>query len=229
LQFKPESYVTVVIETGGGERLAIPREAVLDTGVTRYTILALADGYFEPREIEVSEAGGEFYPVVSGLQAGDRVVTSAQFLIDSETNLQAAMQAMSAMPMGDPGQPKAPADAGAQPATRTQPAANAAPFVVSFASQPDPPHVGENAFEVTVKEAGGQPVTDARVNVIETSSSAGGKGWVSPKPTPNRNSRRVSPCTINRVSSSRGPIRRWAGKPPVKIVVLRMVPRRSTK
>jgi hypothetical protein len=68
--------------------------------------------------------------------------------------------------MGDPGQPKAPADAGAQPATRTQPAANAAPFVVSFASQPDPPHVGENAFEVTVKEAGGQPVTDARVNVM---------------------------------------------------------------
>jgi RND family efflux transporter MFP subunit len=94
LELKPESYVTVVIHTPGGMELAVPREAVIDTGTKRYTILARDNGYFEPREIEISDPVDGFYPVISGLQHGDIVVTSAQFLIDSETNLQEAMQSM---------------------------------------------------------------------------------------------------------------------------------------
>jgi RND family efflux transporter MFP subunit len=94
LELKPETYVTVVLRASGGTRLAIPQEAVLDNGVKRYAILAHPNGYFAPREIEVDEPVDDFYPVVSGLAAGDTVVTSAQFLIDSETNLQAAMQSM---------------------------------------------------------------------------------------------------------------------------------------
>ena len=74
--------------------LAIPREAVIDTGTKRYTILARDGGYFEPREIQVGDPVDGFYPVAAGLQHGDVVVTSAQFLIDSETNLQEAMQSM---------------------------------------------------------------------------------------------------------------------------------------
>lgn len=108
LEFKPGSYVTVTIQTPGAHHLAIPKEAVIDTGVKRYAILARRNGYFEPREIEVGEPVDEFYPVVKGLEPGDRVVTSAQFLIDSETNLQAAMKAMSmsmpGMDMGGGGQ-----------------------------------------------------------------------------------------------------------------------------
>lgn len=96
-QFKPESYVTVVIRTRGESRLAIPKEAVIDTGATRYAILAHPNGYFEPRQIEVGQPVDEYYPVLQGLQHGDKVVTSAQFLIDSETNLQAAMQSMAGM------------------------------------------------------------------------------------------------------------------------------------
>lgn len=94
LEFKPESYVTVTIRTGGGHRLAIPKEAVIDTGEKRYVLLAHPNGYFEPRPIEVGQPVDDFYPVTSGLAHGDVVVTSAQFLIDSETNLQAAMQSM---------------------------------------------------------------------------------------------------------------------------------------
>ncbi|MBI4484812.1 MAG: efflux RND transporter periplasmic adaptor subunit [Acidobacteria bacterium] len=98
LELKPESYVTVILRRTTDEQLALPKEALLDNGVKRYAILAHANGYFEPREIEVGEPVDQFYPVIKGLAAGDRVVTSAQFLIDSETNLQAALGAMASMP-----------------------------------------------------------------------------------------------------------------------------------
>ena len=94
LEFKPESFVTVLIKSSGGHQLAIPQEAVIDTGTEQYALLALPDGYFEPRPIKVGPAVNQFYPVLDGLQPGDRVVTSAQFLIDSETNLQSAIQSM---------------------------------------------------------------------------------------------------------------------------------------
>jgi len=97
LQLKPDTYVTFVIRVRGGERLVIPKEAVIDTGVTRYALLAHPNGYFEPREIEVGPPDDDSYPLLAGLDEGDRVVTSAQFLIDSETNLQAAMQSMMGM------------------------------------------------------------------------------------------------------------------------------------
>lgn len=104
LEFKPETYVTVVIQTPPRHELAVPKEAVIDTGVKQYAILAHPNGYFEPREITTGAPSDEFYAVVSGLARGDRVVTSAQFLVDSETNLQAALQAMSmSMPGMDMG------------------------------------------------------------------------------------------------------------------------------
>jgi len=77
---------------------------VIDTGAKTYAILAHPNGYFEPREVKVGSPVDEYYPLISGLDTGDRVVTSAQFLVDSETNLQAAMGAMSlSMPGMDVG------------------------------------------------------------------------------------------------------------------------------
>jgi len=95
LELKPETYVTVTIRVAGEHGLAVPREAVIDTGIAQYVIVALADGYFEPRPVEIGAPVDAFYPVIKGLAEGERIVTSAQFLIDSETNLQAALQAMS--------------------------------------------------------------------------------------------------------------------------------------
>lgn len=177
-EFKPESYVTVVIRTSGGRQLAIPKEAVIDTGAKRYVILAHPNGYFEPREVEVGQPVDEYYPVLKGLQPGDRVVTSAQFLIDSETNLQAAMQAMAGMHAAPEAAPAAGAGehaghAPAGPAGTPGPggAGPAAPapaprVAIAFRSQPDPPRRGENTFEVVVRGADGQPVTDASVEVV---------------------------------------------------------------
>ena len=115
---KPDTYVNLIWHGEATDRLVIPKEAVIDTGPRKYALLALAGGYFEPRDVQVGPAAGEFYPVLSGLAEGDRVVTSAQFLVDSETNLMAAMQgmamAMPGMDMGKPA-PKAAGSAGAMP------------------------------------------------------------------------------------------------------------------
>jgi membrane fusion protein, copper/silver efflux system len=163
LAFTPGSYVTVAIRTGSGRRLSVPKEAVIDTGTTRYVILALPDGYFEPREIQVGEPMDDFYPVLAGLQAGDSVVTSAQFLIDSETNLQASMHAMSEPP--GTGGTDAPPVTGETPVPAAPPPPSAR-LAITFTSQPSPLRVGENALEVTVKDNEGEPVTDAQVTVL---------------------------------------------------------------
>ena len=94
---KPQTYVTVVVHTGSGRQLAIPKEAVIDNGDKQYAIVALPNGYFSPQEIRLGAPADEFYQLLGGLKEGDTVVSSAQFLIDSETNLQAAMQSMIGM------------------------------------------------------------------------------------------------------------------------------------
>jgi RND family efflux transporter MFP subunit len=95
LRLKPDTYVTVVVHGDPIDRLVVPQPAVIDTGARKYALLALPDGYFAPRDVQIGPPIGDFYPVISGLAEGDRVVTSAQFLIDSETNLVSAMQNMS--------------------------------------------------------------------------------------------------------------------------------------
>jgi RND family efflux transporter MFP subunit len=106
-KLKPDTYVTLIWHGEAVDRLVLPKEAVIDTGDRKYVLLALADGYFEPRDVQVGPPIGEFYPVVSGVAEGAHVVTSAQFLIDSETNLMAAMQSMSmSMPGMDMGKSK---------------------------------------------------------------------------------------------------------------------------
>jgi RND family efflux transporter MFP subunit len=149
---KPDMFVTLTIQGGASQSLAVPAEAVIDTGVKQYVILAKGRGYFEPRVIQTGPPAMDYYPVISGLAAGDEVVTSAQFLIDSESNLQAAMQAMTDMP-------------GMEPKTSGAGAAARAPVAIDFRTQPDTARVGENAFEVVVKDSLGKPVTDAAVSV----------------------------------------------------------------
>jgi Cu(I)/Ag(I) efflux system membrane fusion protein len=121
-KLRPDTYVTVVLHGEPVDRLVVPREAVIDTGVRKYVLLALPDGYFDPRDVVVGPSVGALCPVVSGLREGDRVVTSAQFLVDSETNLMSAMQNMAmSMPGMDMGPPKPP------PATSPPPAATSSP------------------------------------------------------------------------------------------------------
>lgn len=105
-KLKPATYVTLVWHGEAIDRLVIPAEAVIDTGARKYVLRALADGYFEPRDVQIGAPIGEFYPVLAGVAEGDRVVTSAQFMIDSESNIMSAMEGMAAtMPGMAPSKP----------------------------------------------------------------------------------------------------------------------------
>jgi Cu(I)/Ag(I) efflux system membrane fusion protein len=80
-----------------GQKLAVPEGAVIDTGLRQIVIVDKGNGYFEPREIKVGVKVENYYEVVKGLKAGERVVTSANFLIDSESKLKEALGGMAGM------------------------------------------------------------------------------------------------------------------------------------
>jgi len=96
-KFKPEMYANVEIKVHLGQRLTVPEGAIIDTGIRQMAIIDKGDGYFEPREVTVGGKVDDDYEVIKGLKPGDRVVTSANFLIDSESKLKEAMSGM-AMP-----------------------------------------------------------------------------------------------------------------------------------
>jgi membrane fusion protein, copper/silver efflux system len=77
-----------------GERLAIPESAVMRTGENTYAFRDGGNGMLTPVEITIGARSGGFYEIVSGLKEGDRVVTSANFLVDSESSMQAALKAV---------------------------------------------------------------------------------------------------------------------------------------
>jgi Cu(I)/Ag(I) efflux system membrane fusion protein len=94
-RLKPEMYANVEIKVQLGRRLVVPDGAIIDTGLRQMAIIDKGSGYFEPREVKVGSKVDDYYEVISGLKAGERVVTSANFLIDSESKLKEAMGGMS--------------------------------------------------------------------------------------------------------------------------------------
>ncbi|HUF88644.1 MAG TPA: efflux RND transporter periplasmic adaptor subunit [Gemmatimonadota bacterium] len=93
---KPGMYATVRLERVLGEVLTVPRSAVLNTGEKAVAFVDMGDGRLMPHELALGIAGDEHVEVLKGLQPGQRVVTSAQFLLDSESNLAEVMRAMMA-------------------------------------------------------------------------------------------------------------------------------------
>jgi len=93
-ELKPDMYANVEINIDYGNRLAIPRDAVMDSGADQIAFVAREEGYFEPRRISLGQQVGDQYIVLDGLKAGERVVTSANFLIDSESQLKSALGGM---------------------------------------------------------------------------------------------------------------------------------------
>jgi Cu(I)/Ag(I) efflux system membrane fusion protein len=89
--------VAEVEGVGASDTLMVPREAVIDSGVRQVAFVSEGGGHFEPREVTVGMSGetsgmeGEVVEVLNGLKAGEEVVTSGQFLLDSESRLQEAI------------------------------------------------------------------------------------------------------------------------------------------
>lgn len=95
LALKPDMYVEVEFAMGGGPRLSVPSEAVLDSGDRQTVFVDRGNGFLEPRPVEIGERLDDRIEIRKGLQAGERIVVSGNFLIDSESRLKPAVDGMS--------------------------------------------------------------------------------------------------------------------------------------
>ncbi len=101
-KLKPDMYTNVELEVDLGTRLAVPQDAVIESGQNQLVFIYHGGGRLEPRVIRAGVKAESYYEVVEGLKEGEHVVTSANFLIDSESRLKAAVQSMGYMGMGKP-------------------------------------------------------------------------------------------------------------------------------
>jgi Cu(I)/Ag(I) efflux system membrane fusion protein len=92
LMLKPEMFANVEIQTGSGSRLTIPREAVLNSGTRQIVYVEKKPGTYEMREVALGQQGEDLVEVLKGIRKGERVVTSGNFLIDSESQLRSGGQ-----------------------------------------------------------------------------------------------------------------------------------------
>ena len=150
LKLKPGMFVNVTLGIPMGEQLVIPAAGVLHSGTRAVAFVDQGGGNLEPREIELGARIDDDFIVLKGLQAGEKVVTSANFLIDSESQLQAALGTFVPPPPGAGGTGAAP---GASQAN------------VELSTEPTPPRKGNNLFRVRLTDAGGSPITQAQVTV----------------------------------------------------------------
>jgi RND family efflux transporter MFP subunit len=90
LRLKPDMFVDVEFRISSTRQLTVPVEAVLDAGQTQTVFVDRGNGYLEPRHVEIGDHIGDRVVILKGLSAGERIVTSANFLVDSESRLKSA-------------------------------------------------------------------------------------------------------------------------------------------
>jgi RND family efflux transporter MFP subunit len=149
LQLKPGMFVNVALKVPMGSQLVIPASGVLQSGSRQIAFVERSDGYLEPREVELGTRIGDDFIVTKGLKAGEQIVTSANFLIDSESQLQASLGSFV---------PPPPGAGAASPVNAPQASAE-------LTSQPSPPNKGSNVFRIKLADANGSPISGAEVSV----------------------------------------------------------------
>jgi len=152
LKLRPGMYVNVRLKLPLGKQLVVPGSAVFHSGTRSLVFAYRGDGKIEPREVELGSRVGEQQIVAKGVHAGEQIVISANFLIDSEAQLQAAAGAFVPPPPG----------AGAA-AAMNAPAQKQA--TVELTTDPSPPHKGSNAIRVKLTSSDAKPITGAQVTV----------------------------------------------------------------
>ena len=159
---KPEMYANAEIEINAGRKLAVPDEAVLDSGLRKVVFLDKGEGRFEPAEVKVGNKFDGYYEILAGLSAGERILASASFLLDSESRLKEAMGAMAGM-----------AGHGDMKGMETQAAPKAGPqekkvqdLTLTLLTKPEKPKAGENVIRLKIADKSGQPIKDAQVSFV---------------------------------------------------------------
>jgi RND family efflux transporter MFP subunit len=150
LKLRPGMYVNVHVKLPLGRQSVAPATAIFHSG-TRNVIFAYeGEGNIQPREVELGARVGDDVVITKGIRSGDQIITSANFLIDSEAQLQAAAGAFMPPPPG----------AGQAAAMNAPAQAN-----IELTTDPSPPHKGNNTVRVKVTSKEGQPVSGAQVTV----------------------------------------------------------------
>jgi Cu(I)/Ag(I) efflux system membrane fusion protein/cobalt-zinc-cadmium efflux system membrane fusion protein len=152
MKLRPGMYVNVRLKLPLGRQLAVPGSAVFRSGTRNLVFAYRGDGNIEPREVELGSRAGDQRIVTKGVRAGERIVISANFLIDSEAQLQAAAGAFMPPPPGSGGA-----------AAMNAPAETQA--TAELTTDPSPPHKGSNTVRVKLISQNGELVTGAQVTV----------------------------------------------------------------
>ncbi len=151
MALSPGMFVNISLKIPMGRQITIPASGVLQAGIRQIAFVDHGGGYFEPREIQLGQRVGDDFIVQKGLKAGEKIVTSANFLIDSESQLQASLGSFAPPPPGAGG-------ASAMNASSAQ--AN-----VDFTTAPSPPRKGDNTFRVKLTDQSGAAISGAQVTV----------------------------------------------------------------
>src|SRR5208283_523736 len=153
MALSPGMFVNVSLQVDLGKQLTIPVSGVLQSGTRQIVFVDRGSGHLEPREVQLGPQANDEYIVLKGLQAGEHIVTSANFLIDSESQLQAAIGSYAPPPPG----------AGAAAAMNPSTVRSAAQ--IEFSTEPATPRKGTNLYRVRITTSDGSPLTGAQVNV----------------------------------------------------------------
>jgi len=148
LALKPDMFVNFRLSVPLGRQLTVPADAVLDTGAMQYVFVDKGQGYFEPRMVKVGARTEDVVAIEGGLKAGERIVTSANFILDSESRLKGAFASM-----GEP----------TRVAVGTPPAVAQALQVEVL--EPRTAKPGNNDIRILLKDSSGKPIEDAEVTV----------------------------------------------------------------
>jgi len=148
VKLKPGMFVNVALKSALGRQLVVPASAVFQTGTRQLVFVDHGNGNLEPKDVILGPRVGDDFVVLKGVETHQHIVTSANFLLDSESQLQAAAGSY------------APPPPGAGNATQQAPTVD-----VDFTTNPNPPRKGSNTFRVKLTGANGNPVTGADVTV----------------------------------------------------------------
>lgn len=145
----PGMYVNVSIDVPLGRQLVIPSSGVLEAGTRQIAFIDHGQGYLEPREVEIGPRVDDHSVVLKGLKRGERIVSSANFLVDSEAQLQAAVGSFAVPPPS------------ATDSTKT----STPPMAIELTTDPAPPHKGRNTVRVKLMDSDGRPATGVQATV----------------------------------------------------------------
>jgi RND family efflux transporter MFP subunit len=168
LKMRPGMYVNVRAKLPMGRQLVVPASAAFHSGTKNLLFVYGGEGNIEPREVDLGPQVGDELVVTKGVKAQEQIVTSANFLIDSEAQLQAAAGAFVPPPPG-----------AGQAASMNAPAQQQA--IAELTTDPDPPHKGSNVVRVKMTGQDGKPITGANVTVTFFMAAMPAMGMVSMK------------------------------------------------